>query len=441
MQLKNKKSVRQSLASATASLLAISGQANGAAGNEIEFNASTLYYAEDKRVTVNKFQNQLRIPLREEEFLNIDVIYDTMTGATPNGSFISKESAAAFVAGTSQSTYTFASGFSIPISGGGGGADKIAVADWLTEFEDKRIALTTDLEKPLTSHLLGNYSASISREEDYTSVGASTQFKWDINQRRTTLSLGANFNNDQIHPSFGVYEPGSAVRCDDSKYFPGTPTCGPARTIESANKVVSSFLAGITQIWNRSSIVQFNYSYTINDGFLTDPYKMTSISEVVPDQTLREKRPDHRVAQSLYLKVVNVITPSQKSLNSSARFFWDDWGIRSLTIDSRFIRDLSSKHTYQIHARANYQTAADFFTLNLKHDETTQIGALPPEFFSSDHRIGEQLTLTSGAKYMYNTKGLGKIGMRVEYMYQNYYENNLPNMGVWIIQALLNFKF
>ena len=47
------------------------------------------------------------------------------------------------------------------------------------------------------------------------------------------------------------------------------------------SKDVTDLLIGVTQVLNRHTIVQFNYSLSQADGYLTDPYKVLSVVDPV----------------------------------------------------------------------------------------------------------------------------------------------------------------
>ena len=47
------------------------------------------------------------------------------------------------------------------------------------------------------------------------------------------------------------------------------------------SKDVTNILLGITQVINRHTLVQFNYSLSQSDGYLNDPYKILSVVDSV----------------------------------------------------------------------------------------------------------------------------------------------------------------
>ena len=95
--------------------------------------------------------------------------------------------------------------------------------------------------------------------------------------------------------------------------LPGLAGCDPSLTSGgdgadedegggSELKRTADLLVGLTQIVDRSTVVQLNYSASRADGYLNDPYKFVSVVEsaagTAPGEPLRqlyEGRPDARL--------------------------------------------------------------------------------------------------------------------------------------------------
>jgi hypothetical protein len=174
---------------------------------------------------------------------------------------------------------------------------------------------------------------------------------------------------------------------------------------------------GVTQIVNRYTLMQLNYSHGFIQGYLTDPYKIVSVVDSVtgepaltPTTTdgiyLNEKRPDSRDTNSIYWKtVVNIFGDV---LRISYRYFWDDWGIKSNTIDVKYRFDLWNKFYIQPHYRYYTQTAADFYHHSLRDDEPT------PDYASADFRLAEFTGKTVGIKMGIDFDNSTKFDVRFE---------------------------
>lgn len=467
MQLKRKFSVRNQLTIATSALLisTFTPDANAALGADMQatdtikspknskklntkivndsdsFAISSLYYAEEGRVKVNKMQTLISNQLDDNNLLKTNFIYDTMTGSSPNGrKYIPNTSGLV--------TVTTASGNSFNTEGS---AANPAAATWLTAFADQRLAGSVEWDHSLTSILTTTLGSSVSSENDYTSYSGTGKVLLELNQKRTAFTFGSSFTQDTIRPIGGIPQSLGVLTCSDDAsaraFAPAWLNCDSTinSTTKSREKSINDYFIGVTQVWNQHTIFQLNYSQGKENGYLTDPYKQASIidkefNDEVEIAILHEKRPDTRNTQSVFFRLVNAPTDSL-SINMSYRYFWDDWEIESNTFDVRFRFNLNNHFYIQTHARYNTQTSAFFFSpyIDVTDKESDNFSA--PKFFSADHRLGDQTTTTGGIKLGRNLGDVGKVGLRIEQMRQRYTNNQIPNMKAWIIQMLLSFKF
>lgn len=434
MQLKKPLSIRHALALATSSLLTL--HAHGANGvDNKNFNLSQLYYSEEDRVSVNKTEVTAIADVSDNDNLKVDVVYDSITGASPNGriQYAGGQVAANVI------TSTTASGTPFAVNNTLTGADNTQL---LTNFTDARKAASLDwsrdwLGNPGIKTILG---VNASTENDYRSQGASVQLSLDLDQRRTTFNAGAAFSADTVSPAGGIHEGLGLVACiENTKTFqPYWIHCAATPpTYKPGEKTVANYLIGITQIWNRHTVVQVNYSHGELNGYLTDPYKQISvINDTFGGEVsyLYEKRPDSRSTNSVYVKLVHV--PAHYALNASLRFFWDDWGIRALTGDGRVHIDTLPQQYLQLHMRLSAQSTADFYADSIDADKAKE-----PTFVSADHRLSRQYTATAGVKYALDLSADSNLALRFEYMRQIYVYSSLPTMNATIAQLLYTKRF
>lgn len=100
----------------------------------------------------------------------------------------------------------------------------------------------------------GSVKLGRSREDDYESDYGSVSYRWDLNQKRTSLSFGAGLTSDEVWNS---YNPDVLLE-EPSVY---------------KHRRKKEFMLGIGQIVNRNTVAQFNITYARSDGSLSDPYK------------------------------------------------------------------------------------------------------------------------------------------------------------------------
>lgn len=450
MQLK-KRSIRSKLAIATSTLLLatpLHGQAEPININQPEsqnfkendFSISGLFYSEEDRVTVNKIQNKISKRINDEHLIRVDLIYDTMSGASPNGRIV-KENVS-----SGDLPYTTASGGKIEIDSEGNSNNKT----WLTAFEDTRRAINTEWEYKVSHQLTTTLGIGTSHEDDYESYSGSGNIVYEFNQRRSSINAGAAMSNDTIKAAIGIPDGLSTLTChtnqSNSNFIPDWLTCSSDKPTFylPANKVVTDYIIGLTQVWNRRTILQANYAHGREDGYLTDPYKQVSVVNSVDNEEwaiLYEKRPDSRSTNSLFFKAVH-IPLNHVALNTSYRFFWDDWDVKAHTLDGRLRLNLSNKLYIQGHARLHSQSAASFFSKQVGANNSSEnYFSEAPSYLSADSRLSKLASATAGVKIGYKMNNNVGFSARVEHMQQHYYSGVLPRLKVWISQLILNVKF
>jgi hypothetical protein len=418
MQLKKRnngvREIGAPLAAATCALLgqSVPGVVDAQELMPWDIDTSLLFYSEsDGRVSDVSLSGYLRKEMREEKFLDLSFAVDSLTGASPSG---------AMPANVVQ-TFTTPSGNSEYVVAPGAQALD-------TSFLDTRVAVNASWEMPVTRLGLLSVGASLSDEYDYTHTGVNARFARDFNNRNTTLSFGLALANDTISPVGG-------------SPLPFSPMLG-VGDLRNKNgdqsKDVTDWLIGVSQVLNRHTIVQFNYSLSQADGYQTDPYKLLSIVDPVTGNPvagpagsgryayLFESRPDTRDKQSIYALIKRDFDGNV--LEASYRYMTDDWDIDSHTVELRYRLSFGASRYLQPHVRFYQQTAANFYNTVLF------AGAPLPAYASADHRLGEFDGITVGLKYGQATARGSEWSARVEYYTQS--GNASPGAAVGALAGL-----
>lgn len=410
MQLKDEpKSVRGALALATCSLLGGVSQGVNAAPGEWEVDSAVLIYSEgSERVSAIEPVVSARRALGDDEYVGVRVVVDALTGASPNGA-IATDEVQTFTTPSGNSTYTVDPG-DTPLD---------------PTFRDTRVAVNGTWEKPLGERLKGVFSANLSGEHDYFSSGISATLARDFNNRNTTLSAGVSLGRDMIQPEGGV--PAGLTP------MPAHPQVKETEG-STEDKSVSEFLLGVTQVVSRQTLMQLNFTYGNESGYLTDPYKLLSVTGSAGNVTgyRYEKRPDKRSRQAVFWRTLHQFTDDVVDL--SYRYYWDDWDIRSHTVDLRYRYELGGGHYLQPHLRAYRQSAAEFY--HYKLDE----GAIPGTA-SADYRLGNLSSNTLGLKYGVALGEQKEYALRVEYMNQSDDDGKFEDVDAVIVQANYLLQF
>jgi hypothetical protein len=343
-----------------------------------QLDVTTLIYSE--RITVVEPTVRFTRLYPDGHSFHGDFIIDSITGASPSG---------ALPSGSTQ-TVTSASGTVTTHSAG-----ELPT----TSFKDTRYALAGEWYKPLKS---STWSAGghFSREKDYQSLGATGKLSFDFNQKLTTLTAGAGYDQDEVFPVGGT----------TAGLSPPSAVTGSA----SNPKHTASALIGVSQVLTRRWILGMSAGISSEQGYLTEPYKVLTVIDGVtgmPVENLTEERPSSRrrmnvQADSVYHFTTNVFY-------TSYRYYWDDWGVRSNTIDLRVRHPLSEDAWIEPHLRYYAQSAADFYTFGLIQGQPL------PDFASADYRLGRLDTLTAGLTVAFRPRGFaGEWTVRAEYMGQ-----------------------
>jgi len=374
MQLGKKyKPVRNSLAVATASLLgSVAHSPSVQAEGDWEVDTSLMYYSETDRVSLYEPVIRVRKDLGNDSFLNMRLVVDTLTGSSANGAIPTSSAQTFSTPSGGESTYTTPAN-TVPLD---------------PSFHDTRVALSGEWERPMGANWRAIYGLNLSNEFDYQSIGLSATFNRDFNQKNSTLTLGVAYNADTVKPVGGAPVGLSAM--------PLPPVEDKTVMGSNLNKDVYDILIGWTQILGKKDLMQFNFNYGNESGYLNDPYKILSVVDgttgdlIGTDPYIFEKRPDDRTRQALFWRWSHQFETDV--LRMSYRYFWDDWGITSHTFDTHYRWELGGGHYIEPHLRYYTQGAADFY-------HTSLVDGSIPNYASADYRLADLTTTTFGLKY------------------------------------------
>ena len=417
MQLKKLRALRRlriggSLAAAAASLLAGGHAKAQEADQSADADAAVLYYREQGRVQA--IEPQLNISLQTDDYdkLTLGFTADTLSGASPIGAVPSTlpqtfvRPYAVVPLGTPV-TLTSASGRSriviVPPATGattqilGSSTDVPANTLPLDHgFHDQRYAGRLSWERSLSSTWKLDFGGAYSHEHDYRSESLNASATRDFDSHNTTLNAGFNYEWDRSFPAIGTPTPLTLMSAD---------WVGSGASSREMDAVL-----GLTQVMSRRWLMSLSYSLGQSHGYLTDPYKLISVVDPVsgqPVSQLYEGRPDSRRKQSLYLD--NRIHLPQDIIDLSLRAYKDDWGVKSLTADTRYHYVLGSNMYLEPHVRFYEQNSADFFHYFLTSDITV------PQYASADLRLAKLHALTYGVKFGMALDDDAEWNVRVEY--------------------------
>lgn len=382
--------LRQRLMAATATLLGATSIGHTAtppkSADRWTWDTSYTHYKESERISVSEPQIGVRRDFADDRSLSILATVDTISGSTPLGTL-------PMTANTSPATVTSASGRAVNPNIG-----RIPLSD----MSDTRLTLATTYERPSSESSRSIYTGTASKEHDFISAGASYTRHQEFNQKNTTLSFGVAPEIDIVTPNgglpyaYGGYQtPTEYERHGKTKYLVGG-------------------LLGISQVVNRKTFMQWNYSPTYENGYLNDPYKLISQvnNQGDPVNSIHEKRPGSRLEHSFYW-LTRYNFHAQDVFSLGFRYFADDWGIRSSTLDFSYRWHYHEKRFFEPTIRYYHQTSARFFRIGLRN------AASLPDFASADYRLNELSAVTFGVRMGWVLKNGSELTLRADYYTQN----------------------
>lgn len=229
-------------------------------------------------------------------------------------------------------------------------------------------ASITDRRKAYDANLTRKYgelnentagvSFAHSNEKDYDSKAYGLNATFDFNERNTTLALGLGKRNDRV------------MSVTD-------------KTLNQPRDA-KEFLIGVTQLIDRRTLLQSNLTYTKLTGYLSDPYKLTF--SLYRDggspgvAFVRDARPGERVQWAWLTRGKRMLAESGAVLAAEYRYYRDDWGIRSHTLQGSWLQPVAEGWQLEAGLRYYSQSRADFYRAEITERPV-------PVFTSSDQRL------------------------------------------------------
>ncbi|WP_428982849.1 DUF3570 domain-containing protein [Paraglaciecola aquimarina] len=396
------KNVSAALATATCALLGVAPSVE-AQESVWEVDAALLYYGESDRVTAVEGVFSAKKDFGDEHIFSGKLVLDSLTGASATGA-VPQNSIQTFTRPSGNGQYQISAG-ETPLD---------------DTFKDTRLQLEAQWTQPIWNDYRVSSGVHFSKEYDYLSLAANGSLAKDFNQKNTTLSAGVSLAFDTIDPEGGRPFAFSEMVIDQGQFsdeaayrvaFDATRQSG------SDSKTIVDLLFGVTQVINRKMLMQFNYGYSVSNGYQTDPFKVLSLVDTLgqTQSLLYENRPEKRTRHSIYWQTK--FATSLGVSDVSYRYATDNWDINSHTIDTRFRIKLSNNSYIQPHLRYYQQSAANLYRPFLLE------GAELLQYASADYRLGEMTTYTLGLKYGMTLSSDNELAFRLEY-YQQTPENS-----------------
>jgi hypothetical protein len=261
-------------------------------------------------------------------------------------------------------------------------------------------------------HLGGGASFELDYEAWFVDLGG----RWDLDAKRTSLSLDLSYTHGDTQ---AILDHDAVPYIDTSAYrsqIEIDPASGD-RTLSGDSHEWGTRLS-LTHILGRNSVVELDAGYVHSSGYLANPYRVVEVAFIDPEQqflappggyysqvrALLEELPERRNQWSVGASFVQYVPPLDASLHLGYRFYHDDWGIDAHTFEASWAQPLPYGFLVTPRFRYYSQSAADFYvdylisqqayaTIVSDPDTGDIVSITPfdrrllPSYFSSDARL------------------------------------------------------
>ncbi len=333
----------------------------------------------------------------------LEVSKDFGTDYTLKASFVLDS-----ISGASPSWYDASSGASA-FSRGSTSTDNVTYGN--IEYDDTRtagsIALTTRFAS--RDELTVGYSRSY--ESDYEANELSAEYLYNLDSSRNrTLSFGLSYQFNRVLVE--EYTSANNRLRDDDDDDDYDSSSGASQSFDI--NVLTAEL-GFTQVLNANALAKASVFFINEDGYLSNPYmnvvRNYNLNNSGTAEVTAENKPDTRTSYGLTLQYIAALSDTISS-NTSYRFYNDDWGIVSHTINTELYYEYGDNWMFGAGLRYYVQSEADFYNANKDYftDET---------YASSDRRMSDFDALSYKVSARYRVSNDWSVNTGVTYYDQS----------------------
>ncbi len=405
-------------------------------------NASVTGGVGDEKITDFTPNIIVSIPLNDDDVLTVDVGFSTYTSASSSNLNPFDRS------GASQNANNDMTGS--PWVASSGASQK----DTWTNISGSYSHSSDDRNKLWDAH------ASFSKEFDYTSIGFGGGYTKLFNEKNTEINVKGSLYLDTWKP---VY-PTELISYDDvngdlySGFFANADILNQQGMVTNKNSITwdpinyskvtdkgrntYSLSVSFSQILSRNAQFSLFFDMVQQDGWLSNPMQRVYFSdrsnyyignaESIPYYTSRKNRDVFMLADdiermpSTRLKIpvgarFHYFINEYFAVRTYYRFYYDDWGITSNTINVEIPVKISQKFTLYPSYRFYNQSAADYFAPFDTHRSTSK-------YYTSDYDLSkfsaDQFGFGISYTDIFTRAKIGKFGLKsIDIKYNNYKRN------------------
>ncbi|OIO57056.1 MAG: hypothetical protein COX57_00775 [Alphaproteobacteria bacterium CG_4_10_14_0_2_um_filter_63_37] len=354
-------------------VLAMSGVAQAAVAEGERFEeASFFIYSDNHGNDIYTPKISITQPYAESSSLNLGLTIDAITAA-------------------SRHVDRFANTRIDTLSGASGGGEQEGPDE---VRYNPTIQLTHGLQGPIGDGGDITYGVSYSKELDYVARTVNAGLTWDFNLHNTTLGVSAVIGRDYWTPSIGYYKgKGNRARNNDS------------------------YTVDLTQVIDDETIAQLVWNHRNMNGYLADPYYLiylfptagSAVNNIYQplnntwsdtQQWRFEQMPGTRSRDAYAIQVARHL-PWDAALHVAYRYYTDDWGLTSHTVDSHLYQPVGESDMMEFRLRYMTQKAVDFWVqgLSVPANSTTVTPTGLPQYYTGDDKLGALTAIRFGLHY------------------------------------------
>ena len=286
-------------------------------------------------------------------------------------------------------------------------------------FEKNRGQMIVGVEQGLGpySSMAANFYRS--QEVDYISNSVIGTFTQELFDKNTTLTFRGQYNADEV----GKITPTGDLLTQKKKVYTGAVV--------------------LTQLLSANTVLDVFGDFTYLSGFLSDPYRQVAVYPRSDSAFIKidELHPSKRYRSAGTAKISQMLPSVKASIMGSYRFYFDDWKVRSSTIEVRLNKYIVNDLIFGVDFRYYSQSAAKFY--QDRYIGTQYLGA---DYRTSDYKLKEFNSNNFGFSLTWLLRGLGKSNPDLEFLQNSSFEItyfryfNTLDFSADILQAGLKFS-
>ncbi len=272
--------------------------------------------------------------------------------------------------------------------------------------------LSYNYENALKNSTIGG-NISFSKEYDYISRGAQINYSKAFNKKQTEWISKFNVFFDELLEII-PYE----LRGVNTRFYP------------TKSRNTFNFSNALNQSINKKIQMAFILDFAYQNGYLSTPFNRFFTKNAIDAQM--EVLPDQRVKIPLGIRG-NVYLNEQFILRNFYRFYWDNWGIISNTIQTELSAKISSALVLSPSIRLYQQTGSRYF---YEKEELLQL----VDFRTSDFDLSnfQSLFLGMGVKIQPKNGIINPLFHNLEIKYGYYMRSN--GLNAHLVSANIRIK-